>query len=65
VPGEWTAIRIEVHGTRATLSVHGQAQPTLVVSDLKTGANAKRAIALWLDVGTRAQFRNLRVTPTD
>ena len=65
VPGEWTAIRIEVHGTRATLSVHGQAQPTLVVNDLKTGANAKGAIALWLDVGTRAHFRNLRVTQAD
>ena len=65
VPGEWTAIRIEVHGTRATLRVHGQAQPTLVVNDLKTGAKAKGAIALWLDVGTRAHFRNLRVTQAD
>ena len=27
VPGEWTKVRIEVHGTRALLYVHDAAQP--------------------------------------
>lgn len=32
-----------------------------VVNDLRTGPAAKGAVALWLDVGTEAHFRNLTV----
>jgi hypothetical protein len=63
VPGEWTKIRIEVRGDKARLFVHDQAQPTLVVNDVKSGAQASGAIALWLGPGTLAHFRNLRVNP--
>jgi hypothetical protein len=62
VPGEWTKVKIEVRGAQARLYVHDQSQPTLIVNDLKTGANAKGAVALWLDIGTVAHFRNLTVT---
>ena len=65
VPNAWTNVRIEVHGAQGTLYVHGQSQPTLVVNDLKTGPAAKGAVALWLDIGTTAHFRNLRVTTTN
>ena len=63
VPGEWTKIRIEVRGDKARLFVHDQAQPTLVVNDVKSGAQASGAVALWLGPGTLAHFRNLRVSP--
>ena len=63
VPGEWTKVRIEVSGSQARLYVHDQPQPTLVVNDVKTGPDAKGAVALWIDVGTLAHFRNLKVTP--
>lgn len=63
VPGAWTPIRIEVYGDKARLFVHGQPQPTLVVNDLKSGPHGRGAIALWIDAGTEAHFRNLRVTP--
>lgn len=62
VPGTWTAVRIEVHGTQARLYVHGMAQPTLIVDDLKTGLQGKGAVALWLDIGTVAHFRNLTIS---
>lgn len=62
VPGVWTQVRIEVRGTQARLYVHGQRQPTLLVNDLKTGAEARGAIALWIGPGTVAHFRNLRIT---
>lgn len=62
VPATWTKVRIEVQGTQARLYVHDQPQPTLVVSDLKTGATATGGVALWIDVGTEAHFRNLSVT---
>jgi len=62
VPGAWTKIRIEVSGAQARLYVHDQPQPTLVVNDVKTGPGESGAVALWLDVGTLAHFRNLTVT---
>jgi hypothetical protein len=63
VPNEWTRVRIEVRGDTARLFVHGQPQPTLIVNDVKSGARARGAIALWIDVGTVAHFRDLRVSP--
>ena len=63
VPDAWTPIRIEVRGNKAQLFVNGQAQPTLIVNDVKTGEQGRGAIALWIDPGTIAHFRNLRVTP--
>jgi hypothetical protein len=63
VPGEWTKVRIEVQGDRARLYVHDNSQPTLLINDVKSGAHAKGAVALWLDTGTVAYFRNLVVIP--
>jgi hypothetical protein len=63
VPGEWTKIRIDVRGDRARLYVHGQEQPTLLVNDVKSGAERSGAVALWLGPGTVAHFRNLTVLP--
>ena len=63
MPGEWTKIKIEVRGDQARLYVHDQEQPTLIVNDVKTGAKAKGAVALWLDPGTVAHFRNLTIQP--
>ncbi len=61
VPGAWTPIRIEVRGDHARLYVRRQSQPSLIVDDVKTGAAAQGTIALWIDAGTIAYFRNLRV----
>lgn len=61
-PDVWTKIRIEVRGAQARLYVHDQPQPVLIVNDVKTGANAKGAVALWIGPGTIAHFRNLVVT---
>ena len=61
VPGEWTKIRIEVDGERARLYVHGNEQPTLIVNDVRSGADASGGVALWLEPGTVAHFRNLTV----
>jgi hypothetical protein len=63
LPGVWTRVKIEVRGERARLYVHDQQQPTLIVNDLKTGAQGTGAIALWIDRGSVAHFRSLRVDP--
>ena len=62
VPGTWTKVKIEVRGEQARLYVHDMKQPTLIVNDVKSGANGKGAVALWIDVGTVAHFRNLTVS---
>jgi hypothetical protein len=59
----WTHVKIEVRGDRARLYVHGQEQPTLIVNDVKTGAQGRGAVALSSDRSTVAVFRNLRVQP--
>jgi hypothetical protein len=61
MPGVWTKVKIEVRGERARLYVHDQEQPTLIVNDLKTGAQGKGAVALWSYHDTVAHFRSLRV----
>ena len=42
---------------------YGSEHPALIVNDLKHGADAAGAIALWVGPGTEAYFANLRVTP--
>jgi hypothetical protein len=59
--GEWTHLRIVVHGTSASLYVSGAAQPCLVVHDLKLG-DAEGSVALWIGPGTEGFFRKLIVT---
>lgn len=63
VPDEWTKMRIVVDGQRARLFVHDQSQPTLIVNDVKSGANGRGGIALWIGPGTIAHLRNLRIVP--
>src|SRR5262249_55910909 len=61
VPGEWTQMKIEVRADKARLFLHGSAQPSLIVNDLKHG-QSQGAIALWVGPGTVAHFSNLRVS---
>jgi hypothetical protein len=61
VSGEWTHLRIVIHGTEASLYVGHAEQPSLLVHDLKLG-NGQGAIALWIGPGTEGYFRNLKVT---
>jgi hypothetical protein len=64
VSGTWTKIRIEVRGEQARLYVHDNEQPTLIVKDVKSGAKGHGGVALWLEPGTVAHFRNLTVEPS-
>jgi len=64
VPDAWTKVKVEVRGEQARLYVHDNEQPTLIVNDVKSGANGHGGVALWLEPGTIAHFRNLRVGPS-
>jgi hypothetical protein len=62
-PATWTKLRIELSGSRARLFVGDVTQPTLIVNDLKRGANASGTVGLYVDNGTDGHFCNLRITP--
>jgi hypothetical protein len=64
VPGAWTKIKIEVRGEQARFYVHDNEQPTLIVNDVKSGPNGHGGVALWLEPGTVAHFRNLTIKPS-
>lgn len=63
LPNAWTKVRIDVRGDKARLFVNNAEQPTLIVNDVKSGATAKGAVALWIDSGTVAHFRALSIKP--
>lgn len=58
----WITMRIEVNGAQAKLFLDNNNQPSLIVNDLKHGANTSGAIALWVDVGTEGYFKDLKIT---
>lgn len=61
-PATWTDIKIVVEGETAKLYVHGNDQPTLIVNDLKSGADGKGAVALWFEGSTIAHYSDLKIT---
>jgi hypothetical protein len=58
---EWIKIKIEVKGNQAKLYLNDNKQPSLLVNDLKMGADATGALGLFVDVGTEGYFRDLKV----
>ena len=65
VPAEWIPVKIVVDGEKARIHVNGAEQPTLIVNDVKSGADATGKVALWLEGSTVAHYRNLRITPSE
>lgn len=63
LPRRWTRLRLRVCGAEARAFVDGAQQPTLVVHDLKRGADAAGAVALWVGPATVAWFSDLKVKP--
>lgn len=60
IAGEWTHLRVVVHGTDASLYVGGAEQPCLLIHDLKLG-DVEGSVALWIGPGTEGYFRKFNV----
>jgi len=58
---KWITLRIEVKDAQAKLYISNNKQPSLLVTDLKHGANASVSIALWVEIGTEGYFKDLKV----
>jgi hypothetical protein len=59
---KWITMRIEIKDAQAKLFIDKNQQPSLIVNDLKHGANASGAIALWVETGTEGYFKDLKIT---
>jgi hypothetical protein len=62
-PDRWIHMKIVVQDSRAELYLDGQPRMAFLVKDLKLGPNQRGGIGVWLEAGTIAHFRNLRVAP--
>jgi len=58
---EWIKMKIVVKGAQAKLYLNNNPQPVLIVNDLKLGPTASGAIGLFVDTGTDAFFRDIKV----
>ena len=61
---EWIKLKIVVRGTQPKLFLYNNKQPSLIVNDLKHGADLSGAIGLWVDVGTEGYFSDLKIYNT-
>lgn len=59
---EWIKMKIIVNGTQAKLFLHNNKEPSLIVNDLKSGANQSGGIGLFVDIGTEGYFTDLKIT---
>lgn len=57
----WIKLKIVVMGSQAKLFLNNNKQPSLIVNDLKHGADAAGAIGLFVDAGTEGYFSNLKI----
>ena len=58
---EWIKMKIVVQRAQAKLYLNDNPQPVLIVNDLKLGADNSGAIGLFVDGGTDAFFRDIKV----
>lgn len=62
---EWIDLNVTVDGEHAELYVNNSKYPALVVNDLKHGADATGAVALWVEEGTEGFFKDLKTTASE
>lgn len=58
---EWIKVTIVVKDAQAKLFINDSKQPSLIVNELKHGANTSGAIGLWVEVGTEGFFADLKI----
>ena len=60
-PATWKEIKIVVERDKARLYVYGNEQPSLLVSDVKSGVDGRGAVALWSEGSTVGHYANLKI----
>src|SRR4030095_1065703 len=58
---KWITLTIKVKDAQAKLFLDNNKQPSLIVNDLKHGADLSGAIGLWVETGTEGYFSDVRI----
>lgn len=59
---EWIDVKIEIQDKKAKLHLNNQQTPNFIVNDL-FGTSKSGKVALWVEIGTIAFFKDLKITP--
>ena len=59
---EWIDVKIEIQDKKAKLHLNNQQTPTFIVNDM-LGISKSGKVALWVEIGTIAFFKDLKITP--
>jgi len=59
---EWIRIKIVVSGVTAKLYLNNNKEPSLIVNDLKLGADQSGGIGLFVDIGTEGYFADVKIS---
>lgn len=59
---EWIKLKVVVNGSQAKLYLNENREPSLIVNDLKHGADLEGSIGLFVDIGTEGYFADLRIS---
>lgn len=62
---EWISLKAVIKEAKAAFYVNDSEEPVLVVDKMKHGAEAKGAIGFFVDIGTEAFFKDLKITAID
>lgn len=62
---EWITLKAVIKDASARFYVNHMDSPALVVEGLKHGADARGGVGFYVDTGTEAYFRNLRIVCED
>lgn len=62
---EWISLKAVINGARGVFYLNDSKEPLLVVENMKHGADATGAIGFFVDIGTEAFFKDLKITKTD
>lgn len=62
---EWISLKAVINGAKGEFYLNDSKEPSLVVENMKYGADAKGAVGFFVDIGTEAFFKDWKITAID
>ncbi len=62
---EWISLKAVIENEQAKFYLNDNKEPVLVVDNMKHGVGKHGAIGFFVDIGTEAYFKDLKITYTD
>ena len=59
---EWIKLKAIIQDEHAEFYINDSIEPTLIVNDMKHGSSLKGSIGFFVDIGTEAFFKDLKIT---